>query len=108
MIRFDHSQALFAFLGLGIANLLALNHWALPGMFTETEVNSATDAPPVSVLRPAPLLPAPTPPAAAHVNSVPAAGSADPAPSATASATTEPPATQVTSAEAVVEFQRGT
>lgn len=110
MTRLDHSQALFAFLGLGIANLAALNHWALPGTFTETEVNSATDAQAVSILRPTPV-PEPVQPTAAHVNSLPSAAGPEPTPAAAVTAEASPPAAQVataTSASAVVEFQRGT
>lgn len=43
MTKLDHGYVLIAFLGLGAADLGALNLWALPGIFTVTEADAASD-----------------------------------------------------------------
>jgi OmpA-OmpF porin, OOP family len=43
MTKLDHGYVLIAFLGLGAADLGALNLWALPGLFTVTEADAASD-----------------------------------------------------------------
>lgn len=100
MIRLDQGQALIALLALGGADLAALNHWALPGTRSVTEIDAATDG----SRPPSPKLVATLPPSAA--------GPVTPAPDAredpqlpAASPITSPPAA---GARAVILFGRGT
>jgi outer membrane protein OmpA-like peptidoglycan-associated protein len=43
MTKLDHGHVLLALLGLGATDLAALNLWALPGAFTVTEADAASD-----------------------------------------------------------------
>jgi outer membrane protein OmpA-like peptidoglycan-associated protein len=73
MTKLDHGYVLLAFLGLGAADLGALNFWALPGLFTVTEADAASDA-----LQPQAAA-APQPPAAEE-HPTPAIPEAEPVP----------------------------
>lgn len=73
MTKLDHGYVLIAFLGLGAADLGALNLWALPGLFTVTEADAASDA-----LQPSAAA-TPQPPAAEE-HPTPAVAEAEPEP----------------------------
>jgi OmpA-OmpF porin, OOP family len=71
MTRLDH--VLIAFLGLGAADLGALNLWALPGLSTVTEADAASDA-----LQPTAA--ATSQPTAAEISPMPTVVEAEPVP----------------------------
>ena len=120
MIKLDHGQVLIALLGLGAADLAALNLWALPGVFTVTEIDAASDGTQVQAAAPtAVALPNPPPMAAAAPAPAPAPVAAAPAPAehehdAAATARKPAPATpaavavEAAEANTVILFGRGT